>query len=557
VQLSVVGQYAISHNLAPVDTCGIPASNSQVNSLQTPEYIVSWIGLVYVAGELAGVDSLQYFLKQLPGGIASAVEQLKGVYFIILRNKASNETYAFTDSSGLLHAFHSADQVSTSFLDLVTNCRLGAEDLCSESVVEFFHFGYLSFGRTFFEAIHRLDPHQIAHFDPNGRLSFVPKCIKGLDQGTSERSFEDLMRAFAISCSEERVSVDLTGGIDSRLLAVVLDYLGIPFDLAVSGVDTNEDVAIARQVSALLRRELYVTHHDASSFEELVPTLFTIGDGLFDVTRCHGPLQLQRERVARGITLMVSGVGGELFKDFWWLQDFPFYARRRPNLSRLYSTRIAPVRPEHHYLTEAYAAVGYNYDNWYLQRLGKFTVKGNTQTYDNVYRSVKMPDLNGRFVSNHVKLLRCYLPFLEPEIAALGYRLPRSTRFFNRFHRQTITHYRPDIAALRTTEGGMTVSSERPMIAADISKYVLDRFSRLMKKCGEKVFHKRSAQSSPNDPGFAAAVRNSGAASKAFGKLNERGIIRGDLAFHDIKDSYMGNLITLAMLFEHLDNSNA
>ena len=49
-----------------------------------------------------------------------------------------------------------------------------------------------------------------------------------------------------------------------------------------------------------------------------------------------------------------------------------------------------------------------------------------------------------------------------------------------------------DVAAYRTTEGGMTVWSSAGLIAGDMGKYVVDKFSRLMKNRGEKVVHKRA-----------------------------------------------------------------
>jgi hypothetical protein len=529
------------------------ASGAGVQSLQTDNHFVSWVGLVYVDGKQAGSNSVKHFLQQLPRGLAAAVEELKGIYFIVLVDRSSGDTYAFTDGSGLLHVFHSADGVSDSFLDLVAHDKLQVSDLSPEALLEFFHFGFLSFGKTFFDSIKRLDPHQIARVDGGGRLTFIPKSTMGSDQPTPTRGFEDLLQSFATSCRQETISVDLTGGIDSRLLAVVLEYLGVPFDLAVSGAPANPDVAIAIEVSKLLNRELYVKQHDITDFEASLPSLFTLGDGLFDLSRCHEPLQLQRERVAREVTLMVAGPGGELFKDFWWLQDFPFYAKRRPNLSRLYSTRITPVEPVHGYLTDRYATIGRRYETWYLEQLRSYVVEGNTQTYDNIYRCVKMADVNGRFVSNHVQLLQCYLPFLEPQIAAVGYRLPRSTRFFNRFHRQTITRYRPDVAALHTTDGGMSVSSKAPLIAGDMGKYVVDKFSRLVRKFGERMFHRRAPQVSTKDSGFDAALRNCAATQKAFEDLRNRGIMRADVGLHDIKDSYLGNVLTLGMLFEHLE----
>src|SRR5207245_6966712 len=118
----------------------------------------------------------------------------------------------------------------------------------------------------------------------------------------------------AESACAERVSVDLTGGIDSRLLAVVLNYFGLRFEVAASGVPGNSDVQIARAVAEALGKDFHLTTHDAagSDWNEL----FVISDGLFDLGKTGRPIQLQKDRVKRGITLALSGAGGELYKDF-------------------------------------------------------------------------------------------------------------------------------------------------------------------------------------------------------------------------------------------------
>src|SRR5205085_4578813 len=140
------------------------------------------------------------------------------------------------------------------------------------------------------------------------------------------------------SIANEKVSLDLTGGIDSRLLAAAFSYFGMPFELAASGVEGTPDIEIAAEVAKALGKEFFVTSHDPhrTDWNEL----FALSDGLFDLGKSDRPLQLQQDRAARGITLAISGAGGELFKDFWWLQDFPFYARKKPNLERLYAMRF-------------------------------------------------------------------------------------------------------------------------------------------------------------------------------------------------------------------------
>jgi len=259
---------------------------------------------------------------------------------------------------------------------------------------------------------------------------------------------------------------------------------------------------------------------------------------------------MQNERVHRGITLMLTGVGGELFKDFWWLQDFPFYSRKRPNLERLYAVRIAPTGLDHTFLLEPYAEFSRNYATRFVQKLSDYVVDGNTQTYDQIYYRVKMRDLVGRFVSNHIRFLPCYAPYLEPTAASIGYHLPRRDRFFENFHRRTVTRYRPDVACIRTTQGGITVSSEPGAIVGDLYKYVGNKVFRLTRKLAEKTFKRRYATNVPTSPNLYAQLRQSGASRKALGRLKECGIIAPHCKIEEFKDSYLGRVVTLAMLLD-------
>jgi hypothetical protein len=529
--------------------------HTEVHVLETPKHAIYWTGFLYADGKSSGIDSVQHFADALANGLLEALKCLKGVYMVVVTDNVSGEAYTFVDSSGLFHAFHSSQGVSSSFLRLAAEHGLNFPELSPEALVQFFHFGYVPFGGTFFQEINRLDGEQIVCISSAGTVSLMSKSSRALGPQPA-RDFETQLKSFASSVASERVSIDLTGGVDSRLLAVILEYLGLPFELAVSGSDDDEDVTIAREVATILNRPLYVTHHEVADFESSLPALFEVCDGLFNVANAHGPLQNQRERKDRGATLMITGAGGELFKDFWWLQDFPFYRQDTSHLKRLYSTRIVPVALRHDFLAEPYARVSRRLKRKYLQRLAGYVADNNTQTYDRIYYFVKMPDVVGRLMSNHSWLLHCYAPYLEPEIATVGYRLPRSTRFFNLFHRRMTTRYCPAAARIHTTEGGMSVSSKPRAIALDLGKYVINRVSRLDRKVGQKILGRRSAERGPTSPVFERNLQRYAATKKGFERLKDAGILKSDLALADLRPPYRGNVLSLGMFLEWIEGGS-
>ena len=66
-------------------------------------------------------------------------------------------------------------------------------------------------------------------------------------------------------------------------------------------------------------------------------------DALADVLTFHRLRQNALTRRSRGVQVALSGARGELYKDFWWLHDFPRYRSHRSNLERLFNLRFRPL----------------------------------------------------------------------------------------------------------------------------------------------------------------------------------------------------------------------
>jgi hypothetical protein len=530
----------------------IQATDSSLRSMETQDFKLRWEGFVYMQGVAAGAPSIQRLAEEMAINLPMAASQLKGVYFLLVHEKQSGNRYAFVDSSGLFHAFYSDRFVSTSFLDLAATEGLAAGDLDPDALVEFFHFGHIAFGKTFFSPIRKIGPAQIVSFSVGGKLQLIPKPVSGIE-APPEHCLQEFLAMLAGSIAHERISVDITGGIDSRLLAVVLSYFGLPFEVASSGIHGNTDLAIAERVAVVLNRELHITYHSIVNMETSLPEIFRLADGLFDIVRYHRAFQLQRDRLNRGISLVLSGTGGELFKDFWWLQDFPFYSRKRPDLQRLYSFRIAPVELKHTYLADQYRGLSEDYRQRLLQKLSAFAVTGNTQTYDQIYYNFKMREYAGRFMTNTAHLVQCYAPYLEREAVACGYHLPRSRRFFNIFHRHTMTRLCPEAAEITTTEGGVSASSHMGKVAADLSKYAANKLYRVTRKVGQRLLGRSYFDDeSPDHPELNSHVRHILATRRSLERLKEHGIMNDRTEIKEIEDRYLGNILSLDMLLETL-----
>lgn len=523
----------------------------QNNCFCNERYEIRWLGFVYMNGCPSGLESIKCFAEKANTGIARIAADLKGVYFVAVKDRAEGASYAFVDTGGLYHAFHSQGLIGTSFLEIAQHEGLAWKDVDSGAVVEFFQFGALYEGRTFFTRIRKIEPDSVVVLRPHAQVQFVKKSVPDLDD-RPQHSFEHFLQEFLTSVRTENVSLDLTGGIDTRLLAVAFTYFGFPCEFAASGIPGNTDIRIAEQVAEILGRPLYVTHHNPGDTDW--GHLFALCDGMFDLAKADRPVQLQRSRVRRGMSLAVSGAGGEILKDFFWLQDFPFYRRKRPNLKRLLSVRIAPIAPSHSMLAEPYRSLSKRYCQALEGSLNNYCVAGNTQSYDRIYYLFKMRGFAGRFLTNSTPIIQVYAPYLDHEAVRFGYGLSRSSRFFNRFHRGFITSLSPRAARIPTTEGGITVSSKPAAIASDLYKYALDRGIRVARKCGQKVLNRTYGQESSDSDDLPSVLRSMSGERRTIERLKDCGVLSPGLKSTEVDPSYLGRLLCLDMLIEKLDS---
>ena len=517
---------------------------------ESNEYKVFWHGLIFMNGSPSGIESIKAFIAELKNKkLEEACGALKGIYFLSIESKKNGSLFAFVDNSGLYHAYHTYDTVSNSFLDLAINNKYTSTGFNPAAVAEFLNFGYLISPFTYFQSIRRIERNDILFVpSPGGEITIKRKKNKDYTEQQEIRpeQFEQYFYGLTQSLNNCKTSLDLTGGVDSRLIAAMLDRFGLEFETATSGgAPDYPDVAISKKVSKALGHPWFCTLHSASGFIDDAADMLLTTDGLFDLLYYHRLYQLQKDRKMRGIDTLISGVGGEIFKDYWWLHDFPFYKKKKADIEKFIHLRIMPNSPIDKLLTHDFAKASRSLRKTLVDLFSRYILETNTRTYDNIFFNLIMSNMAGRILTSHCRHLKCHAPYLDPEIFKIGFNLPRRMRLYNLFHRKELTRTNPVIARLETTENGISASYRISNMALDAPKYLQEKTQRALIKL--RLRNKPNSQLI-NDSSFYSEIRNSEILRDSLDTLKKAGILHKETEPDQLDEKHLGAFITLGLV---------
>lgn len=114
-------------------------------------------------------------------------------------------------------------------------------ELNKEALVEFLHFGFVHFEHTLCQGVTKLEGQFIYSFSSEGIIEKMNKGISRISEG-SGMDPNIFFKHLRNSIKDDRVSLDLTGGTDSRLIVAALCSHKADYELAISGVPGNRDI---------------------------------------------------------------------------------------------------------------------------------------------------------------------------------------------------------------------------------------------------------------------------------------------------------------------------
>lgn len=501
-------------------------ADSNLKFWSDDDFTIGWKGHLFWPDEAAGEPSVVRLAGELGRvGLAQAMAPLGGVFGLLVFVHATGEWWIAGDNAGLYKIYHDGERVSTSFLALARR-----RPVSPEAAVEMVTLGAVHGPATLAQGVSKLTAHEIVTLSSTG-LSIGRK--------TATVSTDIMLRLedLAGSCAGLNVSCDLTGGFDSRLLAVSLRHAGIHAEAALAAhSDGLEDVEIAKRVATVLRWPLLVSPH---TLDHDLEEAHVAGDGA-ELWAWPKDWQNARARKARGVGLVVHGGGGELFTDFHHAHDFPIYGRR-PDFGRVYDLRMAPTLPP--------------LDRDALHDLRTRTIDRLQQHggYDEAFYEIRAPERFGNQLSAYINLgLDVAVPFLDRPSVQAARRMPVWSRFRQGWHRRVMTALDREVAAIPTTSG-YSASSELRHLPGDLVAYTREAGRRALNKAGQRWLRRAVlARRESLHPGYGRWLRTSPIAREAVERAR---VVLPGLAPRRLSDRHFARVVTLGMTMRALEGA--
>ncbi len=316
----------------------------------------SWI---MAAGTLIDLEdsgsdsSLMPFLHDYLEHGERVFKRMDGQFVLIIFNALEDRVLVLCDPFGMVPIYYGQKgkrfYISTSALAVAK----AIQSAPSEFGIRSFILYASTFGDTLWQDVHMLPPSTVLSISREGTHQSVYWSFQ-IDPDLTALSRYDAVECIVESFSksirhslgkEEKVWVSLTGGLDSRTLAALVNYNQIPFKAYSHGPLDSRDIRIAEQISRTMgwEHEYFALPEDwgiqrVSWFDRVLGET----DGLLDVIKMSRTI---REQTLKALQHPVSlwGYGGELYRGYYWKQEFwNTGVTKAVDYDRLMDYRVSP-----------------------------------------------------------------------------------------------------------------------------------------------------------------------------------------------------------------------
>jgi len=434
-------------------------TDNYTQQYESEKYSVYWEGLLYIKSIPSGAESVRAFLESIPErGIQSACGSLSGNFCCFLHDKLQNTLYAFVDNDRASRLFYNGSLISSSFLKLIDRVDVSLNDINPYSVIEFVHSGRVLGSKTFFYNVNVLSSNEIFVASERGTGLIVKEPESIVETGSYEAMFLDTFSRIVSSLRNRKCKLHLTGGGDTRLLAVLLKREAVALDTFTVGLPGHPDTEIAARLAA----HLQLTHHcinhstgDETSVLSDLEEIFEFGDGLYDIFRLYHGYHTHQRSLHADADLVISGNGGELYKfaEWWSLRR----ETRNNTIKRLAYTlqsggasRNSPLYTAHDFFSPEFRRHALDYTPWLESSLKTMFPNGSGKDLaDKIFEYSLTGDYR---LPQDDRVLRVYGVLLDRELVACANRIPAFDRFFSRFHQKMILTLNPAVARMDITD---------------------------------------------------------------------------------------------------------
>ncbi|MFQ5854691.1 MAG: asparagine synthetase B family protein [Anaerolineae bacterium] len=248
------------------------------------------------------------------------IHSLSGTFLILIWDKRQSTLLICNDPLGLRPLYYTSlgqDLLFASEVKALLQHTAISRRLDKTAIANFFHFTYILGERTFFEDIRLLAPGSILkyqdgkwHVKPYWKLSFPDRYPRRSDGWYKELIYNALKSAVERAIQPGlRYGVALSGGLDSRWIAVLLQQFYPHAEAFTFGAQEAQDVQCAALVAKTIDMPLHLYPLSPTYIAEHAEKISYFTDGMYNVIHAH-EFEMSKE-MSKRVDVAIGGLLGD------------------------------------------------------------------------------------------------------------------------------------------------------------------------------------------------------------------------------------------------------
>jgi asparagine synthetase B (glutamine-hydrolysing) len=428
----------------------------------------------------------------------SDVEKLDGQFVWARYDASRRELQVANDPFGMrsLYVAERGGAVYLSTCSLALAAHLGAQPNL-RGVNSFLRTGYQFGTLTMWDGIERLEPGTRIRFTAHGtrrEIYWAPSVDESVAALDLDAATEHCLRVAHETLTSyypagtPRAWADLTGGWDSRLATTLLEDARVDFVTNTAGDAGSADVRVAERVARVAGWD-WQRFAIPDDWRELMPPLVSLaigwGDGDLDALQLAEVLWGHLAK-ARAHSKLLTGGGGEHFRDRAWQQEFFKGGRSRSiNYDNYVDMRMLKPLDTSVFAHDPTREVREELRARMRARAAPYSSHLNTTQLDMI-AVYKFTGHFGAYLSASVGSIAVDMPYFFKPIFTAAVSTNHRHRSSHRLMRRMLQALNPAVAAVETEAGGpatpMTIRS-----SYRFAPYYATLARRAVRKIGQRV----------------------------------------------------------------------
>jgi len=462
----------------------------------------SWLiaaGTVVDTHHIASDGNLRLVLKEYLAHGASVLARCDGLFALVIYNRLTQSIAIASDPFGYFSIFYGSRNgrgfVSTSALAVAKAIQSEPSDI---GVNCFLRTGKVFGNMTLWHDVKRLCPGTVLEFS-DGAIREFTYWMPSVDESVTKLSFADsietstqvLQSVFKRNLEREgKVWIDLTGGFDTRFMAMFLERAGIPFKANSVGSAKHPDVRIAHTIAQKMGWE-YQNFDPPSTWPQECPyylkDVLGRADAHLNLLLLTQSLWTHRQKTNQYTTLL-NGLGGEIWHGpLWWPEGSTLGKSTLVNYDRQLWSLIHPVA-DSVFVSDSSNQVREEIKSQFKGIGDRYPDALNTFKLDCIWAYRETAHV-GAWASAAAGLLRTIPILFSKDIVTHVISLNYRWKTKNRLVKHMLERYRPALADIEVEGRGPAV----PMRITNFYRFIPSQVAFCRKaanKLGEIIFGK-------------------------------------------------------------------